>query len=54
MLENPLTVHTYTRMPKIVSIFRLHHLRHLPVVTPHGRQLVGIITRKDLFTYMPL
>lgn len=54
MIENPLTVHAFIRLPKILTIFRLHHLRHLPVVAPSTREILGIITRKDIFAYMPL
>lgn len=39
---------------KIVEVFRLMNLRHLPVLNEQDNTLVGIITRQDIFAYMSL
>ena len=54
MIENPITVSVFTKFHDIIEQFRMHHLRHLIVVTPNDGQLCGILTRKDLFAYMGL
>ena len=54
MIEN---VHKCTRfdyLPVILNTFRFNHLRHLVVVNPINNRLEGIITRQDIFMYMPL
>ena len=54
MIEHPYQVYTSDFMHKIIEMFRHHHLRHLPVVYPRDGTVAGIITRKDIFTYLPL
>lgn len=54
MWESPFTVHAHDTLSRCVELFRLHHLRHLPVVNPANGECIGVITRKDLFTYMSL
>ena len=54
MIEKPLTVTVFTKFHDIIEQFRMHHLRHLIVVTPNDGQICGILTRKDLFAYMGL
>jgi len=54
MIEN---VHKCTRfdyLPLILNTFRYNHLRHLVVVNPINNRLEGVITRQDIFMYMPL
>lgn len=43
MEHDPIVVKPTDRLQKILDLFRLHSLRHLPVVK--GDVLVGIITR---------
>ena len=52
MIEKPYSVHEADKMPKIVEVFRLMNLRHLPVVNENDNTLQGIITRQDIFAYM--
>jgi len=43
-------VHTAQLEDKLLDIYELvrkHHIRHVPIV--HGKQLVGIISKTDLF-----
>jgi CBS domain-containing protein len=54
MIEKPFCVHENDKLQKIVEIFRLMNLRHLPVVNDNNNVLVGIITRQDIFAYMSL
>lgn len=51
MWEYPFTVTIHDTLEKCLSIFLNNHLRHLPVMNPVDGECVGIITRKDLFTY---
>lgn len=54
MITNPETCTTFDFLPKIHSRFRNMHLRHMIVVNPTNNRLQGIITRQDIFTFMPL
>lgn len=54
MIENPETCTKFDFLPKILSRFRNQHLRHLIVVNPTTGWLEGMITRQDIFAYMPL
>ena len=54
MIENPETCTKFDFLPKILSRFRNMHLRHLIVVNPQNNHLEGMITRQDIFTWMPL
>ena len=54
MIENPETVTRYDLLPKILGRFRLMHLRHLTVVNPTNNHLEGMITRQDIFNWMPM
>ena len=49
MIKNPLKVLTTDLIERVLELFRHHHLRHLPVVTPGNSHLVGMITRQDVF-----
>ena len=52
MEHSPHFVAPNDNIQKVLDVFRLHHLRYLPVVD-HD-QVVGIITRQDLFAYMSI
>ena len=54
MIVHPFTIAPHDDLDRANELFRHHHLRHLPVVNPGNGQLVGIVTRKDLFKYMAL
>lgn len=54
MIVHPFTIAPHDDLDRANELFRHHHLRHLPVVNPGNGQLVGIVTRKDLFKYMSL
>jgi CBS domain-containing protein len=54
MIEKPYCVYEGDKIQKVVEIFRLMNLRHLPVVNENDNTLVGIITRQDIFAYMSL
>lgn len=54
MIQNPETVNRYDFLPKILARFRHMHLRHLVVTNPANGNLEGMITRQDIFTWMPL
>jgi CBS domain-containing protein len=54
MIENPETCTKWDFLPKILSRFQHLHLRHLIVVNPVTGHLEGMITRKDIFTWMAL
>jgi len=54
MIEHPLTVTTKDNFQKILTQFRINHLRHLMVVSPGNGELRGVITRKDIFAYNAL
>lgn len=46
----PYTVFQKDNLQKVVDLFRMMNLRHLPVLDERrGAALVGIITRQDLF-----
>ncbi|CDW75014.1 UNKNOWN [Stylonychia lemnae] len=52
MEHSPHFVQPQDSAQKVLDVFRLHHLRYLPVVDKD--QVIGIITRQDLFTYMSI
>jgi len=54
MIENPEQCTQLDFLPKILARFRALHLRHLIVTNPFSGQAHGIITRGDIFKYMPL
>lgn len=54
MWENPITAHAHDSLSKCLELFRVNHLRHLPVVNPANGECIGVITRKDLFAFMSL
>lgn len=54
MIENVHKVTRFDFLPLILQTFREHHLRHLSVVNPTNNRLEGVITRQDIFQYMPL
>ena len=54
MIENPEVCTSFDFFPKILNRFRYMHLRHLIVVNPSNNHIEGIITRQDVFKYMPL
>ena len=54
MIEDPETCSKYDFLPNIVARFRHLHLRHLIVTNPFNGKLDGIITRGDIFNWMPL
>jgi CBS domain-containing protein len=54
MIENPEQVNRFDFLPKILSRFRHMHLRHMCVVNPNDGRLEGVITRQDIFLWMPL
>lgn len=54
MVHHPHVAFTHDSFAKILDIFRLMHLRHLPVISGADGELRGMITRQDLFKYMAL
>ena len=54
IIEDPISVQTQSKFTKIVELFRMHHLRHLPVTSEEQGELKGVITRADIFKYMSL
>ena len=51
----PYTCFQKDSLQKIVNLFRLMNLRHMPVLDERrGSCLTGIITRQDLFQYMKM
>lgn len=54
MIENPETINKYDMLPKILRRFLHMQLRHLIVVNPVTGFMEGIITRQDIFAWMPL
>ena len=54
MIEKPYCVYDTDSLEKLVELFRLMNLRHLPVVNETDNVLIGIITRQDIFAYMSL
>ena len=48
--QRPFTVFQKDKLQKVVNLFRMMNLRHLPVLDEsRGSALTGIITRQDLF-----
>jgi CBS domain-containing protein len=45
MIEKPYCVYENDKLQKIVEVFRLMNLRHLPVIDEKNNTLVGMITR---------
>ena len=54
MIENPETCTKFDFLPKILNRFTNMHLRHLTVVNPVTGHIEGMITRQDIFKWMPL
>jgi CBS domain-containing protein len=54
MVENPETITKFDFLPKILRRFQHQHLRHLIVVNPITGLLEGMITRQDIFEWLPL
>ena len=54
MIERPYCVYESDKLAKIVEVFRLMNLRHLPVINENDNTLQGIITRQDIFAYMTI
>ena len=54
MIENPEKCTRYDFLPKVLARFRHMHLRHLCVTDPTDGTLEGVITRQDIFLWMPL
>lgn len=54
MIEHPETCTQLDFLPKVLARFRALHLRHLIVTNPYSGHAHGIITRGDIFKYMPL
>ena len=54
LIENAEKVTRFDYLPKILNRFRLLSLRQLMVVNPVNNHVEGVITRKDIFAYMPL
>jgi len=54
MIERPFTVSVFDKFPKVLNVFRQMQLRQLLVTNDADGKLAGIITRKDLFSYMSL
>ena len=51
--QRPYTVFQKDGLQKVVNLFRMMNLRHLPVLDERrGSALTGIITRQDLFQFM--
>ncbi len=45
MIEKPYCVVEADKLAKVVEVFRLMNLRHLPVINENDNTLQGIITR---------
>jgi len=54
MVENPETITKFDFLPKILRRFINQHLRHLIVVNPITGLLEGMVTRQDIFEWLPL
>ena len=50
----PFVVGENTELQKLLSIFRLMNLRHLPVTANEDGRIKGMLTRKDIFKYLEL
>lgn len=54
MIEEPQICHSTDRLRKVCDLFRHMQLRQIMVINPTNGQLVGIITRQDIFAYMSI
>jgi CBS domain-containing protein len=45
MIEEPYTVYTTDKLPKVLDMFRHFHLRALPVINPNYGKIVAVLTR---------
>ena len=54
MIDQPVKLDQYAHLGEALQLFRLHHMRHLLVVSPLDGHLVGIVTRNDLDAFMDL
>jgi len=52
MIEFPQKISRFAKVSKALEIFRTYHLRHLLIINPMDDTLAGIITRKDLDSFM--
>ena len=48
MTVNPITIAPATSIGDVRNLFRKHRIRHLPVVDPVSRSLMGILSMTDL------
>lgn len=46
MTANPISINTSNSIPDVVSIFKEHNIRHIPVVS--GEDLIGMISKTDI------
>ena len=53
-IEQPYTVQSTDKLPKVLELFRTMHVRALPVTDPNNGHTIGVITRADIFSYMSL
>ena len=52
MIEFPHKVSRYASVSKAMELFRSYHLRHLVIVNPLDDSIAGIVTRRDLDSFM--
>ena len=52
MIEQPIKCDQWAQLGDALELFKLHHMRHLLVVSPLDGHLVGILTRKDIHAFM--
>lgn len=52
MVPRPFCVHENDSLQKVLDVFRLMNLRHLPVLNEDDGTMVGMITRQDLFAFL--
>lgn len=54
LIENPEVCSKFDFLPKVLQRFRHMNLRHLVVINPVNSHVEGMITRQDIFRWMPL
>ena len=55
MIDEMFTVTTAAKLPQVLNMFRVFHLRQLCVVNRKNQKYIeGIITRQDIFAYMTI
>ncbi len=52
IIEFPQKISRFAKVSKALEVFRTYHLRHLLIINPMDDTLAGIITRKDLDSFM--